>query len=155
MPLSRYRGPKIARHAALRHMTGYDLENQSRGRDRSSCRSMIAVAGAGIGESSSLKPRRNGLAVPSTIWPWICLRELMRSAHCRSMRRWTLNGYIALIRSTSLTRSYARREYVFDGFAFPLCTKSWRLGRFHAMRKNAGRTGRRAFADRGRLGAAR
>src|ERR1700730_5174331 len=32
----------------------------------------------------------------------------MRSAHCRSTRRWTLNGYTALIRSTSLTRSYAR-----------------------------------------------
>ena len=109
MPLSRYRGPKTARHAALRHMTGYDLENQSCGRDRSSCgRSMIAVAGAGIGEPSWSKPRRNGVSVPTTIWPWICLRELMRSAHCRSMRRWTLNGYMALIRSTSLTRSHVR-----------------------------------------------
>jgi hypothetical protein len=32
----------------------------------------------------------------------------MRSAHCRSIRRWTLNGYMALIGSTSLTRSYVR-----------------------------------------------
>jgi hypothetical protein len=30
MPLLRYRVPKIARHAALRHMSDYDLENQSR-----------------------------------------------------------------------------------------------------------------------------
>jgi hypothetical protein len=30
MPLSRYRVPKIARHAAFGHMNDYDLENQSR-----------------------------------------------------------------------------------------------------------------------------
>jgi hypothetical protein len=30
MPLWRYRVPKIARHAALSHMSDYDLENQSR-----------------------------------------------------------------------------------------------------------------------------
>jgi hypothetical protein len=101
-----------------------------------SCRwSTTALIGTGIIEPSFLKTRCNVLSVPTAIWPWICLSDLIRSAHCCSMRRWTLNGYIALIRSTSLTRSYARREYVFDGFAFPLCTKSWRLGRFHAMRK--------------------
>jgi hypothetical protein len=31
MPLSRYRVPKIARHAASGHTNDYDLENQSRG----------------------------------------------------------------------------------------------------------------------------
>jgi hypothetical protein len=95
-----------------------------------SCRrSTTALIGTGISEPSFLKTRCNVLSVPTAIWLWICLSDLIRSAHCCSMRRWTLNGYIALIRSTSLTRSYARREYVFDGFAFPLCTKSWRLGR--------------------------
>ena len=29
MPLSHYRDPKIARHAALSHMNDYDSENQS------------------------------------------------------------------------------------------------------------------------------
>jgi hypothetical protein len=71
---------------------------------------MIAVAGAGVGESSLLTPRRNGRSVPTPIWSWICLRDLRRSAHCRSTRWWTLNGYIALIRSTSLTRSYVRMD---------------------------------------------
>jgi hypothetical protein len=88
-------------------MSDYDLENQSSGRDRSGCR-RSAIAGTGIGESSLLNARCNVLAVPTTMWLWICLSELMRSAHCRSMRRWMLNGYMALIRSTSLTRSYAR-----------------------------------------------
>jgi hypothetical protein len=55
-----------------------------------------------------LNTRCNVLSVSTTIWPWICLSELMRSAHCRSIRRWTLNGYMALIGSTSLTRSYVR-----------------------------------------------
>jgi hypothetical protein len=36
MPLSRYRVPKIARHAAFGHMNDYDLETQSCGWDRSS-----------------------------------------------------------------------------------------------------------------------
>src|ERR1700680_3277031 len=90
-------------------MNCYDLENQSRGRDCSSCPgSTIALTGIEISEPSLLNTRCNVLSVPTTIWPWICLSELMRSAHCRSMRRWTLNGYIALIGSTSLTRSYVR-----------------------------------------------
>jgi hypothetical protein len=38
MPLSRYRVPKIARHAAFDHMNDCDLETQSCGCDRSSCR---------------------------------------------------------------------------------------------------------------------
>ena len=78
-------------------------------RDRSSCRrSAIVLTGTGITESSLLNTRCDALSVPATIWPRVCLSELMRSAHCRSMRRWMLNGYMALIRSTSLTRSYVR-----------------------------------------------
>src|ERR1700686_5938957 len=57
----------------------------------------------GITETSLLNTRCNVCSVPTTISPRICLSDLMRSAHCRSMRRWTLNGYMALIRSTSLT----------------------------------------------------
>jgi hypothetical protein len=38
MPLSRYRVPKIARHAASGHMNDCDLETQSYGCNRSSCR---------------------------------------------------------------------------------------------------------------------
>src|ERR1039458_6621126 len=77
----------------------YDLENQSLGRDWLSCRrSMIA----GISESALLSTRCNVLSVPITIWPRMCLSELMRSAHCRSTQRWTLNGYMTLIRPTSL-----------------------------------------------------
>ena len=73
-----------------------------------SCRrSTIALTGTATSDSS-LNTRCNVGLVPVTIWPWICLCELTRSAHCRSMRRWTLNGYMALIRSTSLTRSYVR-----------------------------------------------
>jgi hypothetical protein len=105
MLLWRYRVPKIARHAALGHMNDYDLENQSRGRDRSSRRRSTAVlTGAGISEPSLLNARCNVGSVATTILPSSCLADLMRSAHCRSMRRWTLNGYTALIGSTSLTR---------------------------------------------------
>src|ERR1700687_1744430 len=96
-PLLRYRVPKIVQHAALGHMNDYDLENQSCGRNLSSCRrSTTALTGIGISEPSLLNTRCNVLSVPTTIWPWICLSELMRSAHCPSMRRWTLNGYMAL-----------------------------------------------------------
>src|SRR6266853_4824907 len=107
MPPLRCRVPKIARHAALGHMNDYDLENQSCGPDGFSCRrSTTALTGTGVSEASLLNTPCNVRSVPTTIWPWICFCELMRSAHCRSMRRWTLNGYMALIRSTSLTRSY-------------------------------------------------
>src|ERR1700730_12754217 len=109
MPLWRYHVPKIARHAASGHTNDYDLENQSRGRNRSSRRRCTTVpTGTGIGEPLLLNTRCNFRSAPTTIWPSICLSELIRSAHCRSMRRWTLNGYMALIRSTSLTRSYLR-----------------------------------------------
>jgi hypothetical protein len=64
--------------------------------------------GTEISESSLLNTPCNVLSVPTTIWSWIRLSELIRSAHCRSMRRWTLSGYMALIRSSSLTRSYMR-----------------------------------------------
>src|SRR5882762_1077509 len=98
MPLLRCRVPKIARHAALGHMNDYDLENQSCGPDGLSCRrSTTALTGTGVSEASLLNTPCNVLSVPTTIWPWICVSELMRSAHCRSMRRWTLNGYMALI----------------------------------------------------------
>jgi hypothetical protein len=66
-------------------------------------RSTAALTRTGISEQSLLNTRCNVL--PTTTWPRICLSELIRSAHCCSMRRWTLNGYMALIRSTSLTRS--------------------------------------------------
>src|ERR1700722_9846533 len=82
MPLSRYRVPKIAQHAALGHTNDCDLENQSCGRDRSSCRRSTTVLTG------------SGLSAPSLL-----------NTLCRSMRRWTLNGYLAHIRSTSLTRS--------------------------------------------------
>src|SRR5712675_3153617 len=109
MPPLRCRVPKIARHAALGHMNDYDLENQSCGPDGLSCRrSTTALTGTGVSEASLLNTPCNVLSVPTTIWPWICVSELMRSAHCRSMRRWTLNGYMALIRSTSLTRCSVR-----------------------------------------------
>jgi hypothetical protein len=45
MPLSRYRIPKIARHAAFGHMNGYDLEIQSCGWVRSSLGCMKLRAG--------------------------------------------------------------------------------------------------------------
>jgi hypothetical protein len=133
MPLWRYRVPKIVRHAALGHTNDCDLENQSRG--RSSCRRSTALlTGTGISGPPLLNTRCNVLSVPTTIWPWICLSELMRSAHCRSMRRWTLDGYMALIRSTSLTRSYVGIKS--RGFAFSRWTKSRRPGRFQSKRPN-------------------
>jgi hypothetical protein len=104
MPLWRYRVPKIARRPALGHMNDYDWENQSCGRDRSSRRwSRTVLTGAGMSEPSSLNTRCAARSVATTFWTWICLGDLMRSAHCRSTRRWKLNGYTALIGSTSLT----------------------------------------------------
>src|ERR1039458_2430646 len=115
----------------------YDLENQSLGRDWLSCRrSMIA----GISESALLNTRCNVLSVPITIWPRMCLSELMRSAHCRSMQRWTLNGYMTLIRPTSLTRCYARISL--RGICV-LSVKSQRLGKFQGKQPN----GRSNFAS--------
>jgi hypothetical protein len=87
-------------------MNDYDLENQSRGRDRSSCRRFTtALTGTVISISSLLNTRCNALSVPTTIWLWICLSEGMPSDQRRSMRPWDLNGCRAVIRSTSLTRS--------------------------------------------------
>src|SRR6266852_2965428 len=133
MPLLRCRVPKIARHAALGHMNDYDLENQSCGPDGLSCRrSTTALTGTGVSEASLLNTPCNVLSVPTTIWPWICVSELMRSAHCRSMRRWTLNGYMALINlaDTLLRENKSSRD------------KSRRLGRFHAKRSNSSSTPR-------------
>src|ERR1019366_9470609 len=45
-------------------------------------------AGTGISESSLLNTRCNVLLVPITIWLRVCLRELIRSAHCRSIWRY-------------------------------------------------------------------
>src|SRR5258708_37909294 len=102
MPLSRNRFPKIARHAAFGHINDYDLENQSRVRDGSIRRRLTTVlTGTGSSEPLLLNTRCNVRSVATTIRP---LSDLKRSAHCRSTRRWTLNGYLALIRSTSLTR---------------------------------------------------
>ena len=134
MPPLRCRVPKIARRAALGHMNDYDLENQSCGPDGLSChRSTTALTGTGVSEASLLNTPCNVLSVPTTIWPWICVSELMRSAHCRSMRRWTLNGYTALIWSTSLTRcmhdsnpklhQYANVRFV------PLLRRNYRTGK--------------------------
>jgi hypothetical protein len=79
------------------------------GRETLSCRrSTTALTGSGMSEPSLLNTRCNVLSVP-TIWPSICVSELMRSAHRSSTRRWKLNGYVALIRTASLTRSRGLR----------------------------------------------
>jgi hypothetical protein len=99
----RYRVPRTARHDGSGHRNDYDLENQSCGRDRSSGRrSTTVLTGAGISEPSLLNTRCNILSVATTSWPRSVLK---RSAHLRTGRRRTLNGYLELIRSTSLTRS--------------------------------------------------
>ena len=46
-------------------------------------------------------------SVAKTIRALDRFKRLLRSAIAVQMRRWTLNGYVALIRSTSLTRSDA------------------------------------------------
>jgi len=132
IPLWRYRVPKIARHAALGHMNDYDSESQSRGRDRSSRRrSTTVLTWAGMSEPSLLNTRYNVRSVATTIWPGICLADLMRSAHCRSMRRWTLNGYTALIGSTSLTRCMHDSSPRLDQYAnarfVPLLRRNYRI----------------------------
>jgi hypothetical protein len=99
----RYRVPRTARHDGSGHRNDYDLENQSCGRDRSSRRrSTTVLTWAGISEPSLLNTRCNIRSVATTSWP---LSILKRSAHLRTGRRRTLNGYLELIRSTSLTRS--------------------------------------------------
>jgi len=85
-------------------MNGYDLGNQSRDRVRPSRRWSTARFATGISEPSLFNTCCNVRLVATTNWLWIWLSALMRAVHCRSMRRWTFNGYMALIRSTSLTR---------------------------------------------------
>jgi hypothetical protein len=124
MLLSRYRVPKIARPAALNHMNDYDLENQSCGTGRASRRrSTTVLTATGINELSLLKARSNVRSVAATIWPWSFLSDLMRSAHCRSMRRWTLRGYMALITfnlADALLRYFVARlmHHLSTGFVF-------------------------------------
>jgi hypothetical protein len=101
MPLSRCHVPKIARRAALDHMNGYDLENQSCGRDGSGRRrSTTALIGTGIREFSLLNTNRNVCSVATPILQRICLSTSVHSAHCRSMCRWMLDGSGARIWST-------------------------------------------------------
>jgi hypothetical protein len=78
--------------------------------NRSGCRwsTATALGRPGISEPSLVNLRCNIVSVPATTWFWSCLRDSMRSAHCRSMRRWTLNEYVALIGSTSLPRACVR-----------------------------------------------
>src|SRR6185437_16991313 len=90
-------------------MNDYDLENQSCGRDGASGLQFVDVLfGTGTGELPSLNTCCNVRSVATKTRPWIYPSDLMRSAQRRSMRRWTLSGYMALIRSTSLTRSQVR-----------------------------------------------
>jgi hypothetical protein len=92
MPLSRCRVPKIARRGVLDRMNGYDLENQSCGRDGSRRRrSTIAPIGTGISELSLLNTNRNVRSVAAAILQRISLSTSVHSAHRRSMRRWMLN----------------------------------------------------------------
>jgi hypothetical protein len=71
---------------------------------RSICRWSTVLTATGISEPSLFHTCCNVRAVAATNGLRIWLSALMRAAHCRSMRRWTFNGYMALIRSTSLTR---------------------------------------------------
>ena len=71
---------------------------------RSICRWSTFLTATGISEPSLFNTYCNVRVVATTTWRRIWFSALMRSAHCRSMRRWTFNGYMALIRSTSLTR---------------------------------------------------
>src|SRR5450755_579336 len=103
MPLSRCHVPKIARRAALDHMNGYDLENQS-------CRSTTALIGTGISELSLLNTNRNVCSVATANLQRICLSTSVHSAHRRSMRRWMLDGSGARIWSTSLTEKSMRES---------------------------------------------
>jgi len=97
---SRCRIPKILRHAGFDHRNGCDLENQS-------CdRSFPTSEGSGSAESL-LGELGKACSVPAAVRPRVCFSELIRSAHCRSKRRWTLNGYMALIRATSLPRRWS------------------------------------------------
>ena len=110
-------------------MNDYDLENQSCGRDCSSrLRSANLLIGTGISEPSLLNTCCNVRSVATKTRPWICPSDLMRSAQRCSMRRWTLSGYMALIRSTSLTRSKVRL-HLRDLYSAPW-TKSRRRERF-------------------------
>ena len=106
-PLWRCHAPRIARHAASGHTNDYDWENQSRDRRRSTRRWSTTRIGIGISEPSLLNRRRSSRSTATTIRPWICLSDMMRSANGLSMRRRRLNWYLRLIRSTSLTRSHA------------------------------------------------
>jgi hypothetical protein len=97
--LLHYRIPRTGRHAASGRMIGYGLENQSRRRNGARLSATILIL-TGIGSSKALC---NVRSAASTMRARICLRDSMRSAHCLSTRRWTLNGYIAVIRATPLT----------------------------------------------------
>jgi hypothetical protein len=106
MLLLRYRAPKIERRAAFGRMTDCGLENQSRDRSRRRGSTTI-LTGIGISKPSWLIADCNFRFAATTTWPPIRLNNLMRSAHCRSVRRRKLKGFNVLIRSTSLTRSEA------------------------------------------------
>jgi hypothetical protein len=110
------------------------LENQSRRRNGARLSATILIL-TGIGSSKALC---NVRSAASTMRARICLRDSMRSAHCLSTRRWTLNGYMAVIRATPLT---PLRENKSSG----ICVKSRRLGRFHAKQTNAGHAGHRVI----------
>jgi hypothetical protein len=67
--------------------------------------------------------QRSSLFAPMTTPRKNMPSNSLRSAHCRLMRGWTLNGYMALIRPTSLTRSYVRLSL--RGFAFSRLRGDW------------------------------
>jgi|SRR6185437_1545351 len=101
-------------------MNGYDLENQSRGRGRLIFRWSTVLTATGSSEPSYSTTCFNVRVVATTNWLRIWLRALMRAAHCSSMRRWMFKGYMALIRSTSLTRptSPTPSQHLCTNFAF-------------------------------------
>src|SRR6185295_15374540 len=90
----------------------------------------LALTGTGIIESSLVSKPRNVCSVPTTI----CVSELTHSDHCRSMKRWTLNRRLALIRSTSLTHYYFES---LRGSCVLLVTKSRKPGRFQRSSRMA------------------
>jgi hypothetical protein len=97
--LLHYQIPRTGPHAASGRMIGYGLENQSRRRNGARLSATILIL-TGIGSSKALC---NVRSAASTMRARICLRDSVRSAHCLSTRRWTLNGYMAVIRATPLT----------------------------------------------------
>jgi hypothetical protein len=93
-------------------MNGYDLGNQSRGGDRSSCRrSTIALTGTEISEFFIVECALQRSRSPTTIWPRIWLGDLMRSAAAVQCGGGRSLDSMALIRSTSLARSYLRISF--------------------------------------------